>query len=165
MTLYYAVSFVFNPKPKFIHMRLLAIFTLFTCLLSITSCSKNIQEQIDEYLEDNNLQAESTADGLYYIIEEPGSAEMPNITNTVTVHYRGVLTNGNQFDSSYDRGETFVTPLTGVIKGWQLGIPLFGKGGKGKLIIPPSLGYGSRANGDIPANSVLVFDIELIDFE
>lgn len=140
----------------------LAVFGMFL----MSSCSKSVQEQINDYLIDNNLEAESTADGLYYIIEEPGGEVKPTLDNTVEVHYRGTLTNGMQFDSSYDRGETAKFELGGgLIKGWKLGIPLFGKGGKGKLIIPPSLGYGSQGNGDIPGGSVLVFDIELIDFE
>ena len=141
---------------------------LLILLLSIvlSSCEKSVQEKINQYLEDNNLEAESTADGLYYIIDEPGSDEHPTLENDVTVHYRGYLTDGTQFDSSYDRGEPSTFFLGGnLIKGWKLGIPLFGKGGKGKLIIPPSLGYGSRQLEDIPPESVLIFDIELIDFE
>jgi FKBP-type peptidyl-prolyl cis-trans isomerase len=81
------------------------------------------------------------------------------------VHYLGTLINGKKFDSSYDRGEASEFPLSDVIKGWQIGIPLFGRGGKGKLIVPPFLGYGSRAVGNIPANSILIFDIDLQDFK
>ena len=141
---------------------------IFLLLLSFsfTSCEKSIKEGIEEYLADNNLQAESTADGLYYIIDIPGTDEKPTLDNTITIHYRGTLTDGTQFDSSYDRGKPSEFDLGGgLIKGWKLGIPLFGKGGKGKLIIPPSLGYGSVQNGSIPANSILIFDIELIDFK
>ena len=145
-------------------MRLLFIILLICPLFS--SCDKDVKSTIEDYIEENNLQAESTADGLYYVIEEPGSEEKPNLSNDVTIHYVGQLTNGNVFDSSYARGEPSDFFLGGnLIKGWKIGIPLFGKGGKGKLIIPPSLGYGSLSQPGIPSNSVLVFDIELIDFQ
>lgn len=142
------------------------IFLLLFLLIGLSSCDKDVKSTIEDYIADNNLQAESTADGLYYVIEEPGSDEKPDLTHNVTIHYSGELTNGNIFDSSYARGEPSEFFLGGnLIKGWKLGIPLFGKGGKGKLIIPPSLGYGSLSQPGIPANSVLVFNIELIDFE
>ncbi|HMP32549.1 MAG TPA: FKBP-type peptidyl-prolyl cis-trans isomerase, partial [Saprospiraceae bacterium] len=103
--------------------------------------------------------------GVYIKIDNEGSAQKPNPGSTVTIHYRGTLTNGKQFDSSYDRGAPATFALGTLIQGWQIGIPYFGRGGKGTLIVPPNLGYGSRAQGDIPANSILVFDIELINFQ
>jgi FKBP-type peptidyl-prolyl cis-trans isomerase FkpA len=145
-------------------MRQLFLFLILVTVLS--SCDKDVKSTIEDYIAENNLQAESTADGLYYVIDDPGSEEKPDLTKNVTIHYSGELTNGNIFDSSYARGEPSEFFLGGnLIKGWKIGIPLFGKGGKGKLIVPPSLGYGSRSQPGIPANSVLVFDIELIDFE
>jgi FKBP-type peptidyl-prolyl cis-trans isomerase FkpA len=74
------------------------------------------------------------------------------------VKYTGRLTNGSVFDSS--TGATFA--LANLITGWQQGIPYIGKGGKITLYLPPSLGYGSQASGSIPANSILIFEIELI---
>ena len=106
-----------------------------------------------------------TPQGVYIKFENEGGAQKPNAGSTVTIHYRGKLTNGKQFDSSFDRGAPSSFPLTGLIQGWQVGIPYFGKGGKGTLIIPPTLGYGSRGQGDIPGNAILVFDIELINFQ
>ena len=74
--------------------------------------------------------------------------------------YNGTLLDGTKFDGN----DNFNYPLSSLIPGWQEGIPYFGKGGKGILLIPPHLGYGDRPNGDIPANSILRFDIELFDF-
>lgn len=83
---------------------------------------------------------------------------------TVTVHYTGKLTNGKVFDSSVDRGEPFSFQLGAgqVIQGWEKGIQGMKEGGKRKLTIPPNLGYGQRPVGPIPANSILVFDVELL---
>ncbi|GBF41881.1 FKBP-type peptidyl-prolyl cis-trans isomerase [Leptospira ellinghausenii] len=83
---------------------------------------------------------------------------------TVVVHYTGKLTNGKVFDSSVDRGEPFSFQLGQgqVIQGWERGIVGMKEGGKRKLTIPPKFGYGDRAVGPIPANSTLVFDVELI---
>ena len=135
-------------------------------LITLWSCGKDepsidsTKQLIRDYIADNGLQADSTASGLFYVIEEPGNNEHPTIHDNVTIAYTGKLLNGHVFDS--DLSATF--PLSGLIDGWKEGIPLFGKGGKGKLIIPPHLGYGNQQKGDIPANSVLVFDIQLFGF-
>ncbi|TGL74105.1 FKBP-type peptidyl-prolyl cis-trans isomerase [Leptospira jelokensis] len=83
---------------------------------------------------------------------------------TVVVHYTGKLTNGKVFDSSLDRGEPFSFQLGQgrVIQGWERGIVGMKEGGKRKLTIPPQYGYGAREMGPIPANSTLIFDVELI---
>ncbi len=82
--------------------------------------------------------------------------------DTINVHYKGTLAQtGVKFDSSYDRGEPLTLPLTGVIEGWQKGIPGMKVGGKRRLVIPASMGYGAAGNYGIPPNSDLVFEIEL----
>lgn len=93
-----------------------------------------------------------------------GSGSEVKNGDTVVIHYRGTLTDGTQFDSSYDRNEPYETPIGvgAVIKGWDLGVIGMKVGGKRKLTIPPSLGYGAQDNGLIPANSTLIFELELI---
>ena len=96
-------------------------------------------------------------------IEIGSGAECPT-GGTVTVHYRGTLEDGSQFDSSYDRGEPITFSLNQLIQGWQIGIPGMKVGGKRRLEIPYSLGYGERgAPPSIPPRADLVFDIELLD--
>lgn len=106
-----------------------------------------------------------TDSGLYYIIEDTGTGEHPTTVSKVKAHYQGTFLNGDKFDSSYDRHTPLEFYLHQVIKGWGICIPLLKTGGKGKFIIPSNLAYGNRAVGDIPPNSVLIFDIELISFK
>lgn len=119
------------------------------------------RELIVSYLNENNLSAEETEDGLFYIITELGTGSHPTIDNKVTVNYVGKLLNGSVFDSN----NNISFPLRGVIEGWQKGIPLIRKGGSATLLIPSQLGYGSQSVGTIPANSVLVFEVDLLDIE
>ncbi len=95
-----------------------------------------------------------------------GSGKEAKSGDTVVVNYKGTLQNGSVFDSSYDRKEPFTTKIgTGsVIKGWDEGIPGMKVGGKRRLTIPPELGYGAQGAGDkIPPNSILIFEVELVD--
>ena len=93
-----------------------------------------------------------------------GTGATAAVGDTVSVHYVGTLTNGTKFDSSYDRGQTFAFRIGAgqVIAGWDQGIPGMKVGGKRRLTIPPSLAYGNEARGSIPANSTLIFDVELV---
>ena len=141
---------------------------LILLLVMVNSCKKEVVDytQIDEdiitqYIADNNLTAIATGTGLYYVIDAPGNGIQPNSQSTVTVAYKGYLTNGSVFDESTIDGISF--SLTSVIRGWQEGIPYFKEGGSGILLIPSALGYGGQATSGIPANSVLVFEVELID--
>jgi peptidylprolyl isomerase len=124
-------------------------------------------DKIEAYLIENKLfHAKGSPEGIYYIIEKPGEGPKAKAPDYVTVHYRGTLLNGTQFDASYDRNEpiSFQLGMGRVIQGWEKGIPLFAKGGKGTLFLTPSLAYGERAIGNIiPANSILKFDIEILD--
>jgi peptidylprolyl isomerase len=109
----------------------------------------------------------TTASGLQYKITQKTGGAKPQPGDKVTVHYTGKLTNDTVFDSSVSRGQPFQFKLGRgqVIKGWDEGIALLGKGEKATLVIPANLGYGERAMGKIPSNSTLIFDVELIDFE
>ncbi|WP_052599319.1 FKBP-type peptidyl-prolyl cis-trans isomerase [Aureispira sp. CCB-QB1] len=146
-----------------------AIFSLFVLLIvsySFTSCSEDIrskdEERIQQYIQDNNLTVIEAQDGLYYTMDVVGTGDQPSgVYSTVTVHYTGRLLDGTVFDSSIGRNP-FTNPLTNVIKGWQYGIPYFKVGGKGKLLIPSHLAYGSSGSGAIGPNEPLVFDIELL---
>jgi FKBP-type peptidyl-prolyl cis-trans isomerase FkpA len=120
---------------------------------------------IEEYiLANHDTTAQSTASGLYYIIQNPGEDIHPSLNSVVTVNYQGYLTNGTLFDSSA-AGEPLKIALNRLIDGWQEGLQLIGTGGKITLIVPSKLGYGAYAIGSIPANSVLIFNIELIKIE
>lgn len=103
------------------------------------------------------------------IIEDivAGSGDEAVGGKTITVHYTGTLEDGTKFDSSLDRGEPFQFVLGAgqVIQGWEEGINGMKVGGKRKLVIPPELGYGTRAVGSIPPNSTLLFDVELLDVD
>lgn len=123
-------------------------------------------KQIEDYLQRNNLKANRTASGLYYIVTEQGSGPRAQAGKSVTVHYTGRLLDGRMFDSSKQPGRepfTFQLGARQVIKGWDEGIALFQVGGKGTLIIPSVLGYGDRGAGTIPPNSILIFDVEVLD--
>lgn len=109
----------------------------------------------------------TTESGLQYEVLSEGddaSAPSPEETDTVQVHYEGALTDGTVFDSSLG-GEPASLPLNGVIPGWTEGIQLMQVGDKYRFVIPPELGYGSNAVGPLPANSVLVFEVELLGIE
>ncbi len=118
---------------------------------------------IKQYLEDNSLDAMKDPSGLYYFIEEPGAGDFPEVTDSVVVKYKGYLTDGTIFDQTGDKEVTFL--LRDLILGWQIGIPKLQPGGNGTFLLPSALGYGSVSVGIIPSNSVLVFDIELVDIK
>jgi len=140
------------------------LFFLAISSLSMLACDKrSAMEKIEDYLSRNNLTATPTASGLYYIITEEGSGGHPNLQSTVTVRYKGYRLNGEVFDET-PGNETRSWPLKNLIEGWQIGIPLLQKGGKATFFIPPELGYGTQKVGSIPGNSVLIFEIELVDF-
>ncbi|MEQ8715424.1 MAG: FKBP-type peptidyl-prolyl cis-trans isomerase [Cyclobacteriaceae bacterium] len=125
-------------------------------------------QTIDQYLSDNNIEAQSTASGLRYVITEEGSGPSPETGQTVSVHYRGMLMDGTQFDASYDRGAPLDFPIGQgqVIRGWDEGIALLNKGAKATLYIPSPLAYGERGAGSvIPPFAILKFDVELVDFQ
>lgn len=101
----------------------------------------------------------TTSSGLQYKVITAGTGKKPTATDTVTVHYRGTLIDGAEFDSSYSRGQPATFPLNGVIAGWTEGVQLMQEGGKYQLVIPPALAYADK--GEL-AGQVLIFEVELI---
>ena len=98
-------------------------------------------------------------------IETKGTGKLPTSNDTVVCHYRGSLTTGEEFDSSYKRSEPSSFGVTGVIKGWTEALLMMPVGSKWKLFIPSDLAYGERGRPGIPPNSTLLFDIELVSIK
>jgi len=123
-------------------------------------------EKGEKFMKENATKegVKTTASGLQYKILKEGEGKSPKATDTVSVHYRGTLLDGKEFDSSYKRGEPAEFPLNGVIKGWTEGLQLLKEGGKAILYIPPALGYGARGTpgGPIGPNETLTFEVELV---
>ncbi|HZX51768.1 FKBP-type peptidyl-prolyl cis-trans isomerase [Pseudomonas sp. XK-1] len=118
-----------------------------------------------KFLDDNGKRegVVTTASGLQYEVVKKAEGAQPKATDVVTVHYEGKLTDGSVFDSSIERGSPIDLPVGGVIPGWVEGLQLMHVGEKYKLYIPSELAYGEQSpTPAIPANSVLVFDLELI---
>ena len=104
--------------------------------------------------------------GLQYKILKKGEGVKPKPTDTVSVHYRGTLISGEEFDSSYKRGEPATFRTNGVIKGWQEALQLMSTGSKWQIFVPAELGYGNRGTGaDIGPNATLIFEIELLEIQ
>lgn len=118
-------------------------------------------QEIQDYLEANNLEAEKSTSGLYYIIDSEGAGAQPKTNDEVRVAYKGYFLNGSIFDQSPSEGISF--NLQQVIKGWTEGITYFKEGGNGMLLVPAHLGYGSQDYRGIPGGSVLIFEIDLIE--
>ena len=118
----------------------------------------------DEFLERNRTKEGviTLANGLQYKILRPGDGASPDPDSEVTVHYRGMLVNGQEFDSSYARNAPAKLALNRVIQGWQEALPLMKTGAKWQLYIPAELAYGSTGQGAIGPNETLIFEIELI---
>lgn len=134
-----------------------------TVLKELASAKKEAAEQARKRREED-ARATKNETGLKYIDLVVGEGPTPRKGQRVTVHYTGWLRDGTKFDSSHDRGSPFSFKIgTGkVIDGWDEGVATMKVGGKRKLIIPPELGYGSRGSGSIPANSELIFEVELL---
>jgi len=123
------------------------------------------QQKIETYIAKNKLKTQVTTNGLHYYIYEEGKGEKPSPYAVATVNYKGNFLNGCEFYNTYKNGEPEKFQLNKVIKGWMQGLPLLSKGAKAKLIIPSYLAYGVAGRGkEILPNSVLVFDVHLIDF-
>ena len=139
-----------------------------TLLFRVELVSSEVDEELaakmDFFPDTTTLALENGSEGLRYAIVKPGEGEPAKSGSTVKVHYTGWLVNGYKFDSSRDRGQPFAFPLGGgrVIRGWELGVQGMLPGEKRILIVPPGLGYGSRAAGPIPGGSTLIFAVEYL---
>jgi FKBP-type peptidyl-prolyl cis-trans isomerase FkpA len=126
-------------------------------------------KMLQDYFTKNNIAAQKTNTGLYYIIDKPGSGANAQAGQDVTVMYTGKTMDGNAFDSNIDPKFNHTDPLTfqvgrgQVIPGWDEGIMLMNKGAKGRLFIPSTLAYGPQERPGLPANSILIFDVEIKD--
>jgi FKBP-type peptidyl-prolyl cis-trans isomerase FkpA len=145
------------------------LLILFVLVAGLSACKKDddfdatAQAATDDaaiqaYLKTNNITAVKDVSGLYYQVTTAGTGAYPTSGSTVTVNYVGKLLNGTQFDA----GTGYKTSLAGVIRGWTIGVPHVQTGGTINLYIPSALAYGNTATGAIPANSVLVFRIDLL---
>jgi FKBP-type peptidyl-prolyl cis-trans isomerase FkpA len=136
------------------------------CIKDTTCQNKSADSEKGEilaYAAANSITATAHSSGLYYEIITPGSGPTPTASSKVFVTYAGKRMDGTQFDAgSSPVGGWF---LTGLIQGWQIGLPLIQKGGRIKLIVPSSLAYGCEGFGTIAGNSVLYFDITLNDVQ
>ena len=169
MNLYPNLS-IFAVQKNYV-MRLLLMPILLFALLSCGDDNKSEnseavdytvqnEEDIEIYIQENNLEAQKSNSGLYYVINEPGTGARPSASSDVTVAYKGYYLSETVFDESDSNGISF--NLQQVIKGWTEGITYFKEGGSGLLLVPSHLGYGSFANRGIPGGSVLVFEVNLI---
>lgn len=130
--------------------------------------NKKDEQVIQEYVKKEGLKAQKTASGLYYVVSQPGTGAPAKAGQTVAVKYKGTLLDGTVFDGGDNPqlgGKPFEFTLGQgqVIRGWDEGIALLNEGAKGTLLVPSTMGYGPQQQGKIPANSVLRFDVELVD--
>lgn len=136
--------------------------------LAFSGCAKhkakkqaaNDHQIILNYASSHHLKGQFTDSGLYYVIQDSGTAKHPTLSSNLNVNYKGYFMD----DKIFDQGTNVKFPLSGVIKGWQEGLPLIGEGGKIKLLIPSALGYGNTQSGSISPNTVLGFDVTLNSF-
>ncbi|MEQ1554269.1 MAG: FKBP-type peptidyl-prolyl cis-trans isomerase [Ferruginibacter sp.] len=144
-------------------------------VIDLAVVAKQLAEKQDSdiqtFLKTNNLTATKTNSGMYYIITRDGTGEKPAVGTEVTMNYTGMFLDGKKFDSNEDSTFNHVSPFKftlgkgQVIKGWDEGVALLQKGTKAKFILPSSMAYGANGTGGIPANSILQFDVELVDFK
>ena len=175
---------VFNLSPsefEFVKQGLNDAMTGMKPVVELDSYQKKVQEMAQkrraaqgeklaaaakEYLDKSAKEkgAVKTESGLVYLSLKEGSGATPAATDTVKVNYRGTLVDGQEFDSSYKRGQPAEFPVNGVIKCWTEGLQKMKAGGTAKLVCPPAIAYGERGAGTtIPPNATLVFEVELLE--
>jgi FKBP-type peptidyl-prolyl cis-trans isomerase len=157
-------------------MKIIKILLIFGMVaLAMTACKPDevfdSEEQfvrdttlIASFLAQNNIVAQKHSSGIRYVITTEGSGPNAQFGNSVEVKYTGYLLDGTEFDTNVGGGDFFFVIDRGdVIQGWDIGFKLLNKGAAATLYIPSTLGYGNRALSDIPANSVLVFDVRVLN--
>lgn len=144
-------------------------------MVSCTGCSKHemgctsVEPQAEEpqilaYIAKDSIHAIKHSSGIYYEIINPGSGATATLNSSIKISYIGKLLNGNIFDQGSNENKE-PWKLNSLIEGWQIGIPLIKKGGRIKLIIPSAYAYGCNGSEGIPSNSVLFFDVNLLDVQ
>ncbi len=118
------------------------------------------KQKIKEYIDEHDLDAYEHESGIFVVVEKEGKGEPPGPSSVVLMSYVGYLLDDEMFDS----GQDVYLDIGRVVPGFRLGVMEFGRGGKGTILIPSGLGYGQSGPGDIPGNAVLIFDIEIIDY-
>ncbi len=143
-------------------LRLLLTLTLLPLLAMTASADDKGQEFLKENAKKEGVK--TLPDGLQYKVIKEGEGKSPKATDTVSVHYRGTLIDGTEFDSSYKRNEPAEFPVNAVIKGWTEALQLMKEGAKWTLYIPSNLAYGERGfpGSPIGPNATLIFEIELL---
>ena len=165
-------NFTAKKPKKALFLTIFASILLIIVFTTISSCNKteackltaNYPKDVNStqraamiaYCTTNNINYTIDSSGILYQIITPGSTTKVNLCESLSITYVGKLMNGAQFDAG-----TFSSTLSNLVPGWQIVVPYIGKGGRMKILIPSSLAYGSQANGSIPANSPLYFDIIL----
>lgn len=141
--------------------KILLLFVLaisFSCSQEEMDYTTQNEIDIEAYIKENNLNAQKTASGLYYVINSTGSGLFPTYNSNVTLGYKGYFLNGTTFDQSSRASFN----VGGVVLGFGEAVRLLKPGGSGTFILPSKLGYGNRGSGNIKAGDVIVFDINLI---
>ena len=148
---------------KIILTSLVLIASLFSCEKDLTPEEQYEQDiqKIKEYVANHNLDANETSSGLHYVIFDEGTGNYPQADDDVRVRYKGYTLDGAVFDQSDEEGVIF--NLQNVISGWTEGMQLFKEGGEGILLIPSKLAYGETGSNSIAPNTVLIFDVTLLD--
>jgi FKBP-type peptidyl-prolyl cis-trans isomerase FkpA len=137
------------------------LIATFVCALALQGTAHAQTEALSKAAAEKG--AVVTDSGLVFLNLKEGKGASPTAADTVKVHYRGTFPDGKEFDSSYKRGEPASFPLNRVIKCWTEGVQRIKVGGKAKLTCPSAIAYGERgAGGEIPPNSVLQFEVELL---
>ena len=153
-------------KSNYMGLIAVAVILALSAALNVSAQDKKSEETLTaqaglQYWNKIKADAIETGSGLQYKVLIAGNGRKPKSKSSVTVHYRGLLLNGSEFDSSYSSDEPVKLKLKRVIKGWTEGLQLMPAGSVYVFLIPPELAYGEKGTGSIPPNATLIFEIEL----